>query len=304
MAEKENSTVERGEFAGIEITDKDMENVRKLREIVLAELRNSGDVSEHPDFGNLAEKMEELLRVRSRAVTTETTFLLPADFARLVELIFYAVRRRSGQEILMYLMSFIKLVIFSQAQSLESRRGREEESGTLFRRIFEAAADTIFLLAPDGSILHANPAAQRALGVSSGELAGRKCYSAIHGRSGWCDPGECTIEKVLRGEVVTGAIHRHRSGDDGWMEVEVSASGIADEEGRIIAVVEVARDVSIWQSRVRELEKRLEELERWRKVTVDRELRMAELKEENRRLRKEIERLRRMCTQDEESPEG
>jgi PAS domain S-box-containing protein len=196
------------------------------------------------------------------------------------------------------LRSFLKFVFMEMMLTVggyvEELRKRGEE---YFRSIFEATSDAIFLFAPDGSVLDANPAALEMLGLPKEEVTGGRCYRVVHGMEERCDARECTIEKVLRGERVRGMLHRHRSADGRLIEVEVTASGVMDSDGKVIAIVEAARDVSFREKTMREFESRIAELERWRRVTVDRELRMAELKEENRRLRREVERLRRICAE-------
>ncbi len=53
--------------------------------------------------------------------------------------------------------------------------GTESKSGDpLFREIVESAGTMVLAIAPDGTILHMNPAAERLLGYNASELVGRK----------------------------------------------------------------------------------------------------------------------------------
>ncbi|NOZ57962.1 MAG: PAS domain S-box protein [Euryarchaeota archaeon] len=333
MAKKKGKEFEREEvWRYLEITGEDLENVRRLQQVLLPEWKKVMEVmAEHSrgfaDAGVAevsgadvllrpvdSEPPEAYLERRRRLGGehcrrgVEISRLLGA-YGRCVDVVLQGMSGAAGglgSMAIPCLRSFMKLVfvdIVSVAEGYVAElRGRSEGH---FRSIFEAASDAIFLFAPDGTILDANPAALELLGQrSKEELIGGRCYRVVHGREERCSARECTIERVLRGEQVRGMLHRHRSAGGGLIEVEVSASGVRDSGGRVVAVVEAARDVTSRERARRELESRIAELERWRRVTVDRELRMAELKEENRRLRREVERLRRICAEVGRDVEG
>ncbi len=225
-------------------------------------------------------------------------------YRKYMELILQRFCREYDGGILPYLNGIMKVVFLDMIVAIESYVGKREhrirESEEHFRSIFEATNDAIFLFSPDYKILDANPEALKMLGLSREEVAGKKCYQLVHGSPTKCNEVPCTVDQVLNGEEVRGHVHQHTDCSGRKITVEISASSIRDEEGRVIAIVEAARDVTSRERVQKELERRIAELERWRRVTVDRELRMAELKEENRRLRQELERLRKLCSEGEE----
>ncbi len=70
--------------------------------------------------------------------------------------------------------------------------------------------------------------------------------------------------------------------------VNISAMQRKDEEGSFIGYFLSIIDISEIKKNQNKLEKKIEELERFRKFTVGRELRMVELKKEIERLKKEL----------------
>jgi PAS domain S-box-containing protein len=323
----------------LEITEEDERNLGKLGEILLPSLEDIVDAFyEHilsfPSTRRLfadaetaerikAEQMEyfrrltrghynsDYLKDRTRiGVAHDRIGLKPrwyiGAYRKYVELILPRLcERLSGGEegLIPYLRSLLKVVFLDMTVALESyldiREHKLRQSEEHFRSIFEASNDAIFLFAPDYSILDANPAALKMLGLPREEILGKKCHQVVHGSATKCEEVPCTIDQVLRGGDIRGVIHQHYDCQGNAITVEISASGVRDAEGRLVAVVEAARDITPREMAKRELEERIAELERWRRVTVDRELRMAELKEENRRLRQEVERLRKLCVEGE-----
>lgn len=70
-------------------------------------------------------------------------------------------------------------------------------------------------------------------------------------------------------------------------------SPVKDSAGKIIGIFGVSRDISKLKKLEGDLEKRISELERFNKLTVNRELKMVELKKEIKKLKKEIEKYKK-----------
>ena len=220
-------------------------------------------------------------------------------YRKYIQIILQQLYKNHGTEVLPCLDTLIKVVFLDMIAAIESYVGVREyylkRSEEYFKGIFEATNDAIFLFSPSCTILNANPAALKMLGLSKDDIIGQKCHEVVHGSATRCKETPCTIEAVLRGEDVRGVVHQHYDCHGNAITVEISASAIKNDGGKVIAVVEAARDVTDREMVKMELEERISELERWRRITVDRELRMAELKEENRRLKGELERLKKLC---------
>ena len=321
----------------LEITEEDERNLDKLGEILLPSLEDILDAFyEHiysfPGTRRLfaraetadrikAEQREYFLRLTRGHYNSEylkdrtrigmvhgRAGLRPGwyigAYRKYVELVLSRLCEKLGSEqegLTPYLRSLLKVVFLDMIVALEGYldireqklRQREEH----FRSIFEASTDAIFLFAPDYSILDANPAALKMLKLPREKVLGKKCHRLVHGSVTKCEEVPCPIDRVLSGGNMQGVIHQHYDCEGNAITVEISASGVRDAGGRLIAVVEAARDITSRETARRELEERIAELERWRSITVDRELRIAELKEENRKLRREVERLRKLCVE-------
>jgi|Deesub1362B_J571_1020462.scaffolds.fasta_scaffold01659_4 PAS domain S-box-containing protein len=250
----------------------------------------------------------EYLRDRTRVGIAHDHIALPARwyigaYRKYLELIMSRISRTlspgDGRLLLGYIESLLKLIFLDMVVAIETyialREARLQETKEHFRGIFEGANDGIFLIRTDYVIEDANPAALKMLKLDRGDVVGKKCYEIMHRSKTVCGQVPCTIKEVLEKGEVHGAVHKHYDCDGNAITVEISASGVRDSEGNIVKVVESARDITPREEARKELEERLAELERWRKVTVERELRMIELKEENRRLREELDRLKKLC---------
>jgi len=71
-------------------------------------------------------------------------------------------------------------------------------------------------------------------------------------------------------------------------------ANVVKKEGKIIGIQAIARDITERKRAERELQERMGELEKWHKLTVDRELRMIELKGKIEELESQITRLRKL----------
>jgi|GEM_PF-3997781 PAS domain S-box-containing protein len=249
----------------------------------------------------------EYLRDRTRVGIAHDRITLPARwylgaYRKYLELLMPQICKAlfpGSEKVLHYIESLLKVIFLDMVVAIETyialREGKLQESREHFKRIFEGANDAIFLIRTDYVIEDANPAALKLLKLDRSDVVGKKCYEIIHGSKSMCTQVPCTIKEVLEKGEVHGVIHKHYDCDGNAITVEISASGIRDSEGNIVKVVESARDITPREMVRKELEKHIAELERWQKMTVERELRMVELKEENRRLREELNRLKKLC---------
>ncbi|HEY5247213.1 MAG TPA: PAS domain S-box protein, partial [Dermatophilaceae bacterium] len=163
-----------------------------------------------------------------------------------------------------------------------------EEAYALSRAMLEASLDSFVAISAGGTITDANEATVRLTGVSRDVLIGTPFPGYF------TDPTRA--EEIYQHVFSAGMAMdypltvRHSSGT--LIHVRYNASVIRNSAGAVLGVFAAARDVTAQmadQSKVAashqaELE-RLAELERFQRLTVGRELKMMELKEENKRLR-------------------
>jgi PAS domain S-box-containing protein len=159
------------------------------------------------------------------------------------------------------------------------------------RSLVEASLDPLVTISPEGKITDVNEATVKVTGVPREELIGsdfsnyftepekaRQGYQQVFAK-GFVSDYPLTI--------------RHRNGK--VTDVLYNASVYKDAMGKVLGVFAAARDVTarkraeaeIAERRAKELE-RLAELERFQKLTVGRELKMIELKQEIEELKKAL----------------
>jgi PAS domain S-box-containing protein len=155
---------------------------------------------------------------------------------------------------------------------------------------FNSISEPIAIIDRNHRFVRVNKAMADKLNIPADKAVGLKCYEAVHGKS---EPIlQCPHKKLLAdGQAHTEEVYEERLG--GWYLVSVSP--IHDAKGQVIASVHIAYDISARKKVEEELKKAYEdmvnknkELERFHNLTVDRELRMIELKGEVNELLRRI----------------
>ena len=162
------------------------------------------------------------------------------------------------------------------------------------RSLIEASLDPLVTISADGKITDVNEATVEVTGVPRDELIGTD-FSDYFTEP---DRARAAYQQVFAEGSVTD--YPLTIKDDNLTDVVYNASLYKDPAGKPLGVFAVARDVTaqkqaeaaIAKQRALELE-RLDELERFQRLTVGRELKMIELKKEIEALRKEVEELKK-----------
>jgi PAS domain S-box-containing protein len=155
--------------------------------------------------------------------------------------------------------------------------------------MIESSLDALVAISPEGKITDANEATVKVTGIPRAELIGTAfsdCFT---------DPEKANAIYQLvfaQGMALDYPLTmRHRDGT--LIEVLYNASVYRDAGGKVLGVFAAARDVTEARAAQRETAgqqaralDRLEELERFQRLTVGRELKMIELKKEIESLRK------------------
>lgn len=163
------------------------------------------------------------------------------------------------------------------------------------RNLIESSLDPLVTISGDGKITDVNEASVKVTGMPRDQLIGTD-FSDYFTEPEKAREGYQQV--FAKGSVADYPLTiRHKNGH--LTNVLYNASVYHDAQGRVVGVFAAARDITaqkiaeeeLGEQRRKELQ-RLTELEKFQKVTVGRELRMVELKNEIEELKKEIETLR------------
>jgi PAS domain S-box-containing protein len=123
--------------------------------------------------------------------------------------------------------------------ALKESEARYRALSLEFKALLNGIPDGLTLLAPDLEILWANPAAARASIMEPEEIIGKRCYEVRHGRSAPCEA--CIVQKTFASgealETIAVAEHINRT-------YELRSVPVRDDEGRIVKVIEIGRDIT------------------------------------------------------------
>jgi len=190
---------------------------------------------------------------------------------------------------------FNKMLEKLETSSVSLNRSKQEltalyddllEQKRFTSEIVATAPSIVLVLLPDGRVKFINDASSRIMGFRPEEMIGRQ----------WTDnfvpfrhreEVRRVFEEILKGEVQT---HRQHEGKiltkEGHERTLLwSNSAIADDQGRILSVLAIGMDITRWKETERDLRQKMTQLERFVKVTMDRERVIMELKQEVKRLK-------------------
>ena len=160
-----------------------------------------------------------------------------------------------------------------------------KESEKWFSTTLRSIGDAVITTDRNGNVSFLNPVAESLLGWKLDEVANVKLTEILNYQPGFAPAGRNPVTKVLaNGHIVGLANHTILIARDGTeIPIDDSAAPIKDDQGNIIGVVLVFRDITEREKAEEALRRAYDELEeRVRERTVDLEL-------TNQQLKKEIE---------------
>ena len=165
----------------------------------------------------------------------------------------------------------------------ERKRATEQlaRAADEWQRTFNATNHAIWIMDKHLRVLRANNASQRFVNAASDQIIGRPCYGLLHDSD---EPIEnCPIVKAK--ETLARESADLQLGDR-WVEVTVDP--ILDEDGRFDGAVHIINDITDRKRAEQALIEKCDELERFNRVTVGRELQMVRLKQKVNALLEEL----------------
>jgi PAS domain S-box-containing protein len=159
------------------------------------------------------------------------------------------------------------------------------ESEEKYRSIVENTKDVIILTLPDGSVSYLSPACAEIFGYTPDELLGPP-REIFHPEDR--DKVHAVLSSALQGKSGTNFEYRilTKQGEIKW--ISHSWSPIYSGNHELKYIVSIARDITESKIFEQNLKEKIEELERYKNVTVDREIKMIELKNEINELGKQL----------------
>lgn len=214
-----------------------------------------------------------------------------------VQLQFYDERFASALHATIMLAAFyITIIASTYISGLEERRKKTlgfllSVSERKYRDLYESSADAITTLEPGGRFLGANPAALRIFGCKDEAEFLTKTPEDLSPRTQ--PDGESSADKAHRmmaiamekGSHFFEWKHRSMDGREFWATVLLTRI-VTDGKTFLQSTV---RDINLQKMQEIELEKRMNELERFNTVTLGREQRIIELKDKIKALTEELE---------------
>ncbi len=152
------------------------------------------------------------------------------------------------------------------------------------RLILNSAGDGMFGVDADGKVTFINEAATRLIGYAADEVLGQNIHPLIHHSRADGSPllsEDCPMHRAFttrKSQKSEGEVLWRKDGSSFYGEYAVTL--ITDAQGQSSGAVVVFRDISEKRSNQAELQQRMDELERFNRLTMGREERMIQLKQE------------------------
>lgn len=167
--------------------------------------------------------------------------------------------------------------------SLEEEKNRLELVNQEWQKTFDAINDFIFIQDNNFTITKVNKAFAQAMKLTPQEIIGKKCYQLLHKQDKpW---QECPLERTYADK----QSHSQTVEDINiGIPLLVTTSPIIDEDGKLVGVIHIAKDISQMKKKDEELNKKVRDLEIFFKAAVERELKMEDLKRQIKELEDKI----------------
>ena len=168
-----------------------------------------------------------------------------------------------------------------------SKEKAEKRKLNLLADIVENSDNAILSKDLNGKILSWNKGAQKLYGYEANEIVGKN-ISVLLPESRF-DEVKKILKRIENGEKIEHFETERKSKNGKIIQVSLTLSPIKDEDGKIQGASSIARDITKQKQNEKEIQERMEEAEKFNKLMVGRELKMIELKEENKKLKEQLQ---------------
>jgi PAS domain S-box-containing protein len=172
----------------------------------------------------------------------------------------------------------------SEPEKLKKEIKKLKDDLEKFQKIFELAPDPMYLIDIKGSLVDGNKAAEEFIGYKREEFLGKNLLKGLLPPRDVPKVLKLVIQGIL-GKKMIKSVEVALNRKDG-SQVQVEISGAPVKFGNQIVLIGIARDITERKRVGNELRDKNEELEKFHKLAVGREVKMIELKDRIRELEK------------------
>jgi signal transduction histidine kinase len=159
--------------------------------------------------------------------------------------------------------------LFEVNQRLDAAKQRLVLKRTFSDFLIQQSTAAIVIINTDFTITETNEAYLKAVNKSKGEVIGKHCYKISHGYStpcsSWRPDMKCPLVETLRTGKSAHVVHEHPGPDNKPTFCNLVTYPLRDQNGEILQVIEVWRDITEqlsyrWEKQVNELKSDLQKM--------------------------------------------
>ncbi|PLX27074.1 hypothetical protein C0583_05005 [Candidatus Parcubacteria bacterium] len=165
---------------------------------------------------------------------------------------------------------------------LKNKEKEMKELVSEWSETFDSMSDSITIHDKNFVILNVNKAACELLRMKKEEMIGKKCFSVFHKEDKPVKYCPLAVSKETRKRE---QMEYYEEGLGKWLSIVISP---VFDNGNVVKYIHIARDITENKEAEKEIIERNNELEKINKLSVGRELKMIELKRENKDLKEKI----------------
>lgn len=168
----------------------------------------------------------------------------------------------------------------NERKKLKTLQKAQEESEARFKQVVEVANKWIWETDQDGIYTYCSPACETITGYKPDELVGKMRFYDLFPAERRSEVMQASTEFLKKNEVFKNSVNENLHKDGHVIYISTTGTPIIDSHGQITGYRGVAYDITLNKQAEELIQNRVEELERFNKLTIGRELFMIELKKE------------------------
>ena len=165
----------------------------------------------------------------------------------------------------------------------ERKRAEQQlqQASENWSKTFDAIQDGIILLDQNQNVMASNQAFLSFVGKTKEQVIGTRCYEIVHGT-------ECPVEHCPFVKLSWSKKRETTEMELNGISCQVMVDPIVDSENKLIGAVHIVTDISQRKKAEKAIQDKVVELQRFFDVTIGRELKMIELKQEINELARQL----------------